>query len=113
WTENEVGAAVRVWTCEDEHAEASRISSEIQTYCEMGGRGGDVAIFYRVNALTRVLEDAMRHAGIPYQIARGVEFDGRKEIKDVLAYLRVVVNPADEVSLVRAKIGRASCRQRG
>jgi DNA helicase-2/ATP-dependent DNA helicase PcrA len=60
-----------------------------------------MAIFYRMNALSRVMEDALRRANIPYQIARGVEFYNRKEIKDVLAYLRVVANPMDEVSLTR------------
>jgi DNA helicase-2/ATP-dependent DNA helicase PcrA len=60
-----------------------------------------MAIFYRMNALSRVMEDALRRANVPYQIARGVEFYNRKEIKDVLAYLRVVANPLDEVSLTR------------
>ena len=58
-----------------------------------------MAIFYRMNALSRVMEDALRRANVPYQIARGVEFYNRKEIKDVLAYLRVIANPTDEVSL--------------
>ena len=58
-----------------------------------------MAIFYRMNSLSRVMEDALRRANIPYQIARGVEFYNRKEIKDVLAYLRVIANPSDEVSL--------------
>ena len=60
-----------------------------------------MAIFYRMNSLSRVMEDALRRANVPYQIARGVEFYNRKEIKDVLAYLRVIANPADEVSLDR------------
>ncbi len=60
-----------------------------------------MAIFYRMNALSRVMEDALRRMQIPYQIARGVEFYNRKEIKDVLAYLRVIANPSDEVSLTR------------
>jgi DNA helicase-2/ATP-dependent DNA helicase PcrA len=60
-----------------------------------------MAIFYRMNSLSRVMEDALRRANVPYQIARGVEFYNRKEIKDVLAYLRVVANPSDEISLNR------------
>ena len=60
-----------------------------------------MAIFYRMNALSRVMEDALRKAGVPYQIARGVEFYNRKEIKDAMAYLRIVSNPSDEVSLSR------------
>src|SRR6185369_12369047 len=67
-----------------------------------GGSPGDVAIFYRVTSLTRVLEDALRREGLPYQIARGVEFYNRKEIKDVLAYLRILVNPADQTACERA-----------
>lgn len=102
WTEEEFGAPIRVWECEDEHDEARRIASDIQSYVNEGGQAGDVAIFYRINAVTRVLEEALRSARIPYQIARGVEFYGRKEIKDLMAYLKAVVNPADEVSLVRA-----------
>ena len=60
-----------------------------------------MAIFYRMNSLSRVMEDALRRANVPYQIARGVEFYNRKEIKDVLAYLRVSPIPSDEVSLSR------------
>ena len=60
-----------------------------------------MAIFYRINSLSRVMEDSLRRAGVPYQIARGVEFYNRKEIKDALAYLRIVANPSDEVSLTR------------
>ena len=60
-----------------------------------------MAVFYRVNSLSRVLEDALMKAAVPYQIARGTEFYGRKEIKDVLAYLRVINNPNDNVSFER------------
>jgi len=102
WTDEEFGAPIRVWECEDEHDEARRIAGDIQSYVNEGGQAGDVAIFYRINAVTRVLEEALRAAKLPYQIARGVEFYGRKEIKDIMAYLKAVVNPADEVSLVRA-----------
>jgi len=102
WTEHDFGAAVRVWECEDEHDEAARIANDIRQYCEEGGQAGDVAIFYRINAVTRVLEEALRATRVPYQIARGVEFYGRKEIKDILAYLKAIVNPADEISLFRA-----------
>ncbi len=102
WTDGERGSSVRLWTCEDEQIEAERIATDVAAYCQNGGRPGDVAVFYRVNALSRVLEDAFRKAGIAYQIARGVEFYARKEIKDVLAYLRVIANPADETALLRA-----------
>ena len=66
-----------------------------------GHQWNEMAIFYRINALSRVMEDALRRRSMPYQIARGVEFYNRKEIKDVLAYLRVIANPDDEVNLTR------------
>lgn len=102
WTDGDRGANVRVWTCEDQTIEAQQIAQDIQKHIDEGGAPGDIAIFYRVNALSRVLEDALRAARIPYQIARGVEFYNRKEIRDVLSYLRVIVNPSDETALIRA-----------
>ncbi len=102
WTDGDHGPCVRVWTCDDEQQEAEQIARAIRDDCDQGGRAGDVAVFYRVNSMTRVLEERLLAARIPYQIARGVEFYERKEIKDVLAYLRAIVNPADEVSLLRA-----------
>src|SRR5438045_7980848 len=68
---------------------------------DLGIDWNGMAIFYRMNALSRVMEAALRRGNVPYQIARGVEFYNRKEIKDVLAYLRVIANPNDEVSLTR------------
>jgi hypothetical protein len=62
-----------------------------------GTSWSDMAIFYRMNSLSRVMEDALRRANVPYVMARGVEFYNRKVIKDVIAYLRVIANPADEV----------------
>jgi len=102
WTENSAGEAVRVWRCSDEHDEADRIADDIARYVLDRGKPSEVAIFYRVSALTRVLEDSLRRARVPYQIARGVEFYSRKEIKDVLAYLRLIVNPDDDIAVKRA-----------
>lgn len=102
WTENETGERVRFWNCADEHDEAERIARDILACRDGGGSPGECAVFYRVSSLTRVLEDALRRAGLPYQIARGVEFYNRKEIKDLLSYLRVMVNPADEPACIRA-----------
>ncbi|MEE8170376.1 MAG: 3'-5' exonuclease, partial [Phycisphaerae bacterium] len=102
WTRNEAGPPVQLWTCEDERDEANRIAADVVASCQNGCNPGEIAVFYRVTALTRVLEDAMRRAGLPYQVARGTEFYGRKEIKDVLAYVRLLVNPADEVACARA-----------
>ncbi len=101
WTQNAEGSAVRVAQCEDPTAEAAFIASEIRRHVEAGGRYGDAAVFYRVNALSRSIEAAMRSMQIPYQVARGVAFYQRKEIKDVVAYLKVVSNPRDQVSLLR------------
>ena len=79
----------------------SSSSNSSKSLNKQGSNWSDMAIFYRMNALSRVMEEALFDAGVPYQIARGVEFYNRKEIKDVLAYLRVIANPADEVSLER------------
>jgi DNA helicase-2/ATP-dependent DNA helicase PcrA len=101
WTENDEGPPVRVAGCEDGSHEAEWIAQRIIDAQDAGRSYRDMAVFYRVNSMTRLLEESLRRHGIPYQIARGVEFYNRKEIKDVLAYLRVLVNPADEVSLLR------------
>ena len=102
WTENDEGPKARLVMCQDEYDEADVVMRELREANERHGHAwSEMAVFYRINALSRVMEDALRRAGIPYQIARGVEFYNRKEIKDVLAYLRVVANPSDEISLTR------------
>lgn len=101
WTQNPEGPPVHVWQFGNGEAEAGRIAEKIALYHEGGRAYSDVAVFYRVNALSRVLEDELRRRQIPYRIIRGVEFYGRKEIKDTLAYLRVLVNPADDLAVAR------------
>ena len=107
FTDNEEGPKITLLRTNDEHQEAAEVVRLIRRQHEKdteGGGGlawGDMAIFYRVNSLSRVLEDALMKHGIPYQIARGTEFYARKEIKDVIAYLRVIANPEDNVSLER------------
>jgi DNA helicase II / ATP-dependent DNA helicase PcrA len=101
WTHNPAGPGVTVAECEDQVAEAQYIASQIRRHVAAGGRYSDVAVFYRVNSLSRVIEGGMRGAQIPYQVARGVAFYNRKEIRDVIAYLKVVANPRDQVSLER------------
>lgn len=101
WTENADGPAVRLLDFENGEQEATVIAGEIAERCRRGGADGGIAVFYRVNALSRVMEEALLRAGVRYQVARGLEFYNRKEIKDVLAYLRVLSNPADEVALLR------------
>jgi len=81
--------------------EAGALAKEIRAQLDGGGDAGEVAILYRINSLSRVIEEALLREGVRYQVARGVEFYNRKEIKDVLAYLRVLVNPVDEIALLR------------
>lgn len=101
WTELQEGAAVHVWQFPNGYEEADRIAEQIRTMHAEGRPYSDFAVFYRINALSRTLEESLRRREIPYRIARGVEFYSRKEIKDTLAYLRVLVNPADDIALLR------------
>jgi len=101
WTSRPVGASVRLCYYDDERAEAAGVVRRILECVGSGGSHDDVAIFYRLNSLSRVLEEALMREGVPYRIARGVEFYNRKEIRDVLAYLRLLVNPADDLSCQR------------
>ena len=102
WTENPEGTPVRVVSVEDATDEAHFIAHEITEAQAAGVSLADIAVFYRLNALSRTIEEALIQAGVPYQVARGTEFYNRKEIKDVLAYTRILLNPFDEVSLLRA-----------
>jgi DNA helicase-2/ATP-dependent DNA helicase PcrA len=102
WTENPQGAKAELILCQDEHDEAQAVTRTLgRLNQQQEVPWSKMAVFYRMNALSRVMEDALRRANVPYQIARGVEFYNRKEIKDVLAYLRVIANPNDELSLTR------------
>ncbi len=101
WTQNEEGATVDVVELESGEEEAERVAGEIARQIRDGTRAGDVAVFYRINSLSRVIEEALIREGIAYQVARGVEFYNRKEIKDVLAYLRILINPADDTAMLR------------
>ncbi len=102
WTSNNDGESVIVNVCEDDREEGRRIVSRIE---EESVRKKldlkDFAVLYRTNAQSRSIEDALRRNGIPYGIVGGVAFYKRKEIKDILAYLRVVANPQDGESLLR------------
>ncbi len=86
---------------EDEKEEAQGIVQKVKELTQGGISLRDIAIFYRVNSMSRVLEEAFIQNKIPYQIVRGVEFYNRKEIRDVLAYLKILVNPSDETALLR------------
>lgn len=101
WTENQVGEKIVLQETANEEAEARWIVEKIKA----GQRGGEVlgsfCVLYRTHAQSRALEEALLQTGLPYQIVGGLKFYERKEIKDVLAYLRLIVNPQDQVSLER------------
>ncbi|MBL7132894.1 MAG: UvrD-helicase domain-containing protein, partial [Phycisphaerae bacterium] len=101
WTRREGGGDVHVLHCDNAHSEAGEVVSRIARLHALGRKYGDVAVFYRLNSLSRLLEEALLQAGIPYRVARGVEFYNRKEIKDALAYLRLMANPDDSLSCRR------------
>jgi DNA helicase-2/ATP-dependent DNA helicase PcrA len=103
WTEREGGENIRIWTARDERDEAFLIAQEIgkQLRSYESPEYKDFAVLYRTNAQSRVLEEAFMRHGIPYKIVGGVNFYERKEIKDMIAYLRLIQNPDDSVSLMR------------
>lgn len=101
WTAGPPGEKIRVFTAGDEYAEARFVVSEIEQLLGKGVSPKDIAVFYRTNAQSRVMEDILVRAGVPYQVLGGVKFYERAEIKDAMAYLSVVANPADSVSLER------------
>ncbi|MBI5865495.1 MAG: UvrD-helicase domain-containing protein [Planctomycetes bacterium] len=101
WTENPEGEPVRVWEFDEGRDEAEKIAETIAAMRGAGRSWSDFAVFYRINAISRGLEESLRARAIPYKIARGVEFSNRREIRATLAYLRVIVNPADSIALLR------------
>src|SRR6266498_1869148 len=101
WSELGDGEPVRVLEVEDEHAEARFVAAGIAGLVEEGFSGDEVAIFYRTNAQSRVLEDVLVRQGVAYQVIGGPRFYERAEIKDVIAYLQAIDNPYDTVSLQR------------
>ncbi len=100
WSERGRGEPITVVECRDEHEEARLVCQEIVKVLRERP-ASDVAVFYRVNAQSRVLEDMLVRQGVAYRVVGGTKFYQRAEIKDLLAYLRVVVNPADDLSLLR------------
>jgi DNA helicase II / ATP-dependent DNA helicase PcrA len=101
WSELGEGERVRVLEVEDEHAEARFVAAGIAGLVEQGFSGDEIAVFYRTNAQSRVLEDVLVRQGIAYQVIGGPRFYERAEIKDVIAYLQAIDNPYDAVSLLR------------
>ena len=92
---------MRVVEVEDEHAEARFVAAGIAALVEEGFSGDEIAVFYRTNAQSRVLEDVLVRQGVAYQVIGGPRFYERAEIKDAIAYLQVIDNPYDAVSLTR------------
>lgn len=103
WTDRVGGDLIQVWQAVDERQEGELIAREIQKRLleHEAPDYRDFAILYRTNAQSRVLEESMLRYGIPYRVVGGVKFYERKEVKDMIAYLRLIVNPADSVSLLR------------
>ena len=101
WTKKEAGESVRLYRAPDEESEAWYAAEVIHEAVRQGRRLADCAVLYRTNAQSRAFEMAMARAGISYRLVGGKRFYERKEVKDVLAYLRVVFNPADDLSLLR------------
>ncbi len=101
WTSNDVGEAVQIVGARDERDEAAFVVSAIQGARAEQTEAKEIAVFYRVHAQSRVLEEALRAANIAYQIVGGTRFYERAEIKDATSYLRVVVNPQSDVDLLR------------
>ncbi|MEC8389648.1 MAG: UvrD-helicase domain-containing protein [Planctomycetota bacterium] len=102
FTENQGGTAVKLVHYSDHRDEADRIADQILDAVQEGRRQArDFAIFYRVNALSRTLEQALRRRGLPYQIVNGLEFYQRREVKDILAYLLLLNNPQDDIAFER------------
>jgi DNA helicase-2/ATP-dependent DNA helicase PcrA len=95
------GDPVRVYEVEDEHAEARFVAAEIAGLVEEGLNGSEIGVFYRTNAQSRVLEDILVRQGVAYQVVGGPRYYERAEIKDLIAYLQVIDNPYDAVSLQR------------
>jgi DNA helicase-2/ATP-dependent DNA helicase PcrA len=101
WTENQDGNEIQIVECRDDKLEAEFISMRIKELYKLGVSLKDIAIFYRNNSQSRLIEDALRRENFPYRVVAGIKFYDRKEIKDLIAYMRVVVNKKDSLALTR------------
>lgn len=101
WTENDIGEKLRVVTLRDEREEGEELAKLIQRESRRGRTLNDVAVLYRTNSQSLSIEDALRRANIPYGLVGGVAFYKRKEVKDALAYMRLVVNDRDDEAFLR------------
>ncbi|HSM01256.1 MAG TPA: DNA helicase PcrA [Acidimicrobiia bacterium] len=101
WTDLGTGDPVTVYRAEDEHDEAAFVAEHLGALEDDGLRLSDAAIFYRTHAQARVLEEVLVRYGVPYQVIGGPKFYDRREVKDVMAYLKAIVNPSDPVAMKR------------
>jgi DNA helicase-2/ATP-dependent DNA helicase PcrA len=101
WSEAPDGEPIKVVTLDDEHAEARYVAGEIESLVESGTPRDEIAVFYRVNAQSRVLEDVLVRYEMPYQVVGGTKFYERAEIKDAIGYLTLLNNPADQMAFSR------------
>ena len=101
WTKNEEGEQIQFYRADDERDEAKYIVNEIKSIVDKGQKYSDIGILYRINAQSRIIEDYLISEALPYKVIGGLKFYDRKEIKDVMAYLRVLYNPMDNISLKR------------
>ena len=101
WSDAGAGARIVGYVGDDERDEARFVSEEIDQLTDKGARAADMAVFYRTNAQSRVFEEVFIRTGQPYKVVGGVRFYERREVRDALAYLRMLANPADEISLRR------------
>jgi len=101
WTNNDEGDEIRIVECRDDKAEADFVGQEIRKLHQEGVSLKDIAVFYRNNAHSRTIEDALRKEKFPYRVVAGIKFYDRKEIKDMISYMRIVVNKKDSLALTR------------
>lgn len=101
WTDNEQGDSIKILECQDDRKESEYIAGEIKKLVTGGVDPREIAVFYRTNAQSRLLEDGLRHIGIAYKVVAGIKFYERKEVKDMLAYMRCVANPKDSLAITR------------
>ncbi len=102
WSDQGAGPLITGYVADSEHDEAAFVAEEVDRLTDAGeATPGDVAVFYRTNAQSRVFEEVFIRVGLPYKVIGGVRFYERREVRDLLAYLRLIANPADEVSLRR------------
>jgi DNA helicase II / ATP-dependent DNA helicase PcrA len=101
WSAKGQGDKITIYTAFDQEDEANYIVEQVKNHVANGGKYSDNTVLYRANAMSRIIEEAFLQAAIPYKIMGGMTFYDRREIKDVMAYLKTLTNPEDEISLLR------------